>query len=130
VHVTGYSDGNGTNQDYCTIKYVQGVTGVEDETGSRERPSEFDLSQNYPNPFNPTTKIEFTLAKSGFVSLQIYDVLGRKVRTLVSEHLSSGYKSVLWDGKSEDGKDVASGVYFYQLKVGDFSEPKKMLLLK
>jgi len=130
VYVTGMSDGSGTERDFCTIKYVQGVTGVKDETGDRERPSEFDLSQNYPNPFNPSTKIEFTLARSGFVTLQIYDTLGRKVRTLVSEELSSGYKSVIWDGKNEDGKDVASGVYFYQLKVGDFSQPKKMLLLK
>ena len=130
VYVTGYSEGSGTGDDYCTIKYVQTPSGVKDETGDRERPSEFDLSQNYPNPFNPTTKIEFTLAKSGFVTLQIYDVGGRKVRTLVSEELSSGYKSVLWDGKNEAGKDVASGVYFYQLKIGDFSEPKKMLLLK
>jgi len=130
VYVTGRSEGSGSGHDYCTIKYFQTASGVKDETGSRERPSEFDLSQNYPNPFNPTTKIEFTLAKSGFVTLQIYDVLGRRVRTLVSEELSSGYKSVIWDGKNEDGKDVASGVYFYQLKVGDFSEPKKMLLLK
>jgi hypothetical protein len=130
VYVTGSSYGSGTIQDYCTIKYVQGVTGVRDETGSREKPSEFDLSQNYPNPFNPSTKIEFTLAKSGFVTLQIYDTLGRKVRTLVSEELSSGYKSVIWDGKNDAGDDVASAVYFYQLKVGDFSRPKKMLLLK
>lgn len=96
----------------------------------REKPSEFALSQNYPNPFNQSTKIEFSLAKSGFVSLNIYDILGRKVRTLVSERLSSGYKSVIWDGKNDDGNDVASGVYFYQLRVGDFSEPKKMVLLK
>jgi plastocyanin len=109
---------------------VQPSTDVKDETGDRERPSEFVLSQNYPNPFNPTTKIEFTLAKSGFVTLQIYDVLGRKVKTLVSEELSSGYKSVIWDGKNDAGDEVASGVYFYQLKVGDFSQPKKMLLLK
>ena len=130
VYVTGYGDGNGNGEDFFTIKYVQGFTGVEDETGDRERPSDFVLSQNYPNPFNPTTKIEFTLAKSGFVSLKVYDVVGREVRTLVSEELSSGYKSVIWDGKNDEGKDVASGVYFYQLKVGDFSEPKKMLLLK
>jgi hypothetical protein len=130
VYVTGYSEGDGTGDDYCTIKYVQTPSEVKDETGDRERPSEFDLSQNYPNPFNPTTKIEFTLAKSGFVTLQIYDVLGRKVRTLVSEELSSGYKSVIWDSKNDAGDDVASAVYFYQLKVGDFSEPKKMLLLK
>ncbi|MGB7063138.1 MAG: SBBP repeat-containing protein [Candidatus Zixiibacteriota bacterium] len=130
VYVTGASKGSGTDYDYCTIKYVQTPSGVKDETGGRDRPSEFELSQNYPNPFNPTTKIEFTLAKSGFVTLEIHDVLGRKVRTLVSEELSSGYKSVVWDGKNEEGKGVASGVYFYQLKVGDFSEPKKMLLLK
>ncbi|MGB7063136.1 MAG: SBBP repeat-containing protein [Candidatus Zixiibacteriota bacterium] len=133
VYVTGWSAQSLNypyNYDYATIKYVQTPSGVKDETGGRERPSEFDLSQNYPNPFNPTTKIEFTLAKSGFVTLQIYDVLGRKVRTLVSEEVSSGYKSVIWDGKNGAGQDVASGVYFYQLKVGDFSEPKKMLLLK
>jgi hypothetical protein len=130
VYVTGGSQGDGTSYDYCTIKYVQTPSAVKDETGDKEKPSEFDLSQNYPNPFNPTTKIEFTLAKRGFVTLQIYDVLGRKVRTLVSQELTSGRKSVIWDGKNEDDKEVASGVYFYQLKVGDFSQPKKMLLLK
>ncbi|MGB7063137.1 MAG: SBBP repeat-containing protein [Candidatus Zixiibacteriota bacterium] len=129
VYVTGCSEGGDGNLDYVTIKYGK-ATAVSDEAGMGPEPSRIFLSQNYPNPFNPTTKIEFTLAKSGFVTLQIYDTLGRKVRTLVSEEVSSGYKSVVWDGKNEDGRDVASGVYFYQLKVGDFSEPKKMLLLK
>lgn len=132
VYITGYSYTSSWAgwDDYATIKYVQTSSGVRDETGEREIPSEFVLSQNYPNPFNPSTKIEFTLARSGFVTLKIYDTLGRKVRTLVSEVLSSGYKSVIWDGKNDEGKEVASGVYFYQLKAGDISEPKKMLLLK
>jgi hypothetical protein len=130
VYVTGWSSGSGTGYDYVTIKYVQSGTHVQDETGTREKPSEFALSQNYPNPFNQITKIEFLLAKSGFVSLEIYDILGRKVRALVAEQLSSGYKSVLWDGKNESGKDVASGIYFYQLRVGDFSETRRLVMLK
>jgi hypothetical protein len=129
LYVTGATD-NGVNDDYLTIKYVQTPAGVKDETGNRERPSQVTLSQNYPNPFNQTTKVEFTLAKSGFVSLNIYDILGRRVRTLASEHLSSGYKSVLWDGKDDSGSDVASGVYFCQLKVGNFSDTRKLVLLK
>jgi len=80
--------------------------------------------------FDQATKIEFTLAKSGFVNLRIYDILGRKVRTLVSEHISSGYKSVLWDGKNDSGKDVASGIYFYRIEVGEFTASKKMVILK
>ena len=138
IYVTGGSYGTGTDKDYATIKYVQTGSDIKDETGSREKPVEFTLSQNYPNPFNQTTKIEFTLAKSGFVSLNIYDILGRKVRILVSERLSSGFKSVLWDGKNDSGNDVASGIYFYRIRVedpasggvGDFSETKKLVLLK
>ena len=109
---------------------VECGNNVKDETGVREKPTQFSLFQNYPNPFNQTTKIGFTLAKSGFVNLTIYDILGRSVRTLVSEPLSPGYKSVLWDGKNDSGEDVASGIYFYQLRVRDFSETRKLLLLK
>jgi hypothetical protein len=107
-----------------------GAVGVADEPGKGEIPSEFGLSQNYPNPFNQNTKIRFTLPQPGFVSLNVYDLLGRKVRTLVSENLTPGYKSVLWDGKNDSGKEVSSGIYFYQLKIGDFSEAKKLVLLK
>ena len=124
--------------DGTTCSGVECGNDVKDETGDRERPSGFTLFQNHPNPFNQTTKIEFTLAKSGFVSLSIYDLLGRKVRTLASENLPSGYKSVLWDGKDNSGSDVASGIYFYRIKVedsalggvGDFTVTKKLVLLK
>jgi len=121
-----------------TATIVVQASDVKDETGNNGRPTEFILSQNYPNPFNQSTKIEFTLAHSGFVSLNIYDLLGRKVKTLVSENLSSGYKSVLWDGRNDSGEEVASGIYFYRMKVekltfgrlGDFCNTKKLLLLK
>jgi hypothetical protein len=117
--------GDGTS---CAVVYCGNE--VKDETGGRERPSRFALFQNHPNPFNQATKIEFKLAKQGFVNLTVYDLLGRRMRTLASEHLLSGYKSVLWDGKNDRGEDVASGVYFYKLRVGDFSETKRLVLLK
>ena len=109
---------------------VECDTDVKDETGGREKPSQFALFQNHPNPFNQTTRIEFTLAKSGFVSLIIYDLLGREVRTLASEHLNSGYRSVFWDGKNDSGEDVASGIYFYQLRIRDYSATRRLALLK
>ncbi len=134
---------NGSFPYECTIHHFTGTivvlsSDVKDETGSRENPTEFDLSQNYPNPFNQSTQIEFVLKQSGFTTLMIYDLLGRKVKTLVEEELSSGYKSVLWDGKNDSGENIGSGVYFYRLRVtsslsdgmGNFSETRKLLLLK
>ena len=130
VYVTGGSHAvSGTRYDCVTIKYVQ-TTDVKQEIEDRNKPSEFSLFQNHPNPFNQNTKIRFDLPKASFVSLNIYDVLGRKVRSLVSERLSSGHKSVLWDGKNDSGEGVASGIYFYQLRVADFPETKKLVLLK
>jgi hypothetical protein len=118
------------SSDSVSILLNQTVTDVEEDEGIDQFPQRSSLSQNYPNPFNPTTTIEFTLKKSGFVNLNIYDILGKKVRSLVSQHLSSGHRSVVWDGKNNLGKDVASGIYFYQLRVGDHSETKKLVLLK
>ena len=118
---------NGGN---VSILLNQTVTDVEEDEGIVQRPDGYSLSQNHPNPFNQATKIEFALRRSGFVTLSIYDILGRKVKTLVSEHLSSGYKSVLWDGKDDSRRDAASGIYFYQMRVGDFAETKRLVLLK
>jgi hypothetical protein len=134
VYVTGMSQGSGTDYDYCTIKYTK-TTGVEDETGDKEKPTEFALSQNYPNPFNPTTAIRFKVEGQRLkvpvpTTLKIYNVLGEEVRTLVNEKKFPGDHTVQWDGKNDKGEQLASGVYFYELKVGEYTSAKKMVLLK
>ncbi len=93
-------------------------------------PKKFELGQNYPNPFNASTSIQFNLPQSSQVRLDIYNVLGQKVKTLVNEKLSAGYKRVTWDGTNETGDQVASGIYFYFLNTDKFSQAKKMVMLK
>jgi len=93
-------------------------------------PISFELGQNYPNPFNPDTWIEFAVPNKSFVNLAIYNIMGQRVRTLVDEELEAGWKSVLWDGKDDSGNDVASGIYLYRVKSGDFVDSKKMMMLK
>jgi hypothetical protein len=89
------------------------------------------LHQNVPNPFNPTTKISFDLARDGRVKLQVFDVSGRLVKTLVNAQMAAGAKQqVTWNGLNEAGKRVSSGVYFYQLVTDDFTATKKMVVLK
>ncbi|HHL72334.1 MAG TPA: T9SS type A sorting domain-containing protein [Bacteroidetes bacterium] len=109
-------------------------------TGEREQhgpisvvvnfPESYELSQNYPNPFNPTTTIRYQLPKQGVVTLKIYDTLGREVRTLVDGRQRPGIHTVLWDGKNSAGLQVPSGVYYYRIIAGEFSQSRKMLLLK
>ncbi len=93
-------------------------------------PCSFKLSQNYPNPFNPSTNIDFAIADDGRVSLIVYDLLGRQVKTLLDENLKSGRFTVTWDGKDESSGDVPSGVYFYRITSAGFSESKRMILLR
>jgi len=99
-------------------------------TNEEKMPKSFSGSQNYPNPFNPLTVIKCDLPEPEHVKITIYNILGQKVRTVVDEDQQSGYKSVNWDGKDDQGKDVSTGIYFYQIKAGDFSMVKKMVLLK
>lgn len=96
-------------------------------------PNQFALEQNYPNPFNPTTEIRYALRDAGFVTLKIYDVLGKEVATLVNEMQSAGYKSITWDARQRNGgqaSEVPTGVYFYRLTAGGFADTKTMLLLR
>ena len=88
-------------------------------------PSKFSLAQNYPNPFNPNTVVSFQLPVAGFVSLKVYDISGREVSSLVNEVREAGYYSVTFDAKS-----LSSGTYFYKLTEAEFTQTKKMILIK
>jgi hypothetical protein len=90
-----------------------------------QAPSDFELSQNYPNPFNPVTQISYTLLQNSHVRLEVYNILGQKVATLVDEYQQAGQKTVNWEAK-----DLSSGIYFYKLTADDFTATKKMVLAK
>lgn len=93
-------------------------------------PSTYILSQNYPNPFNANTDLEFALPKAGHITIEVFNILGQKVRELISEHKEAGYHSVSWDGTTTDGVEAPSGIYFYRLEAGDFVQTKKMVMLR
>jgi immune inhibitor A len=139
------------------LNWLKGVSDVpESEEETVSLPKAFELEQNYPNPFNPTTTIHFTVHSppsavrspshttqdravdgSQFMvhspihtTLKIYNILGEMVKTLVDDFKYDGSYTVVWDGRDEKGDEVSSGIYFYRLKVGDYSEAKKMVLLK
>ncbi len=97
---------------------------------SHELPVEYSLEQNYPNPFNPQTWINFSLPVQGEVEIAVYNILGRRVRTLVQSHMPAGIHTVHWDGTSQDGTTVASGTYFYRIQAGGFTASRRMVLLK
>ena len=112
-----------SNRPKLTVTYLGEPTSTDTTT---EFPYVFHLEQNYPNPFNPTTRISYSIAKSGFVTLQIYDMLGREIQTLVNEFQQIGTHALNFDARGLSG-----GTYFYKLQVGDdFVEAKKMLFLK
>ena len=85
---------------------------------------------NYPNPFNPTTTIAFNLVKTSKVTIEVYNLTGKKVRTLVNEVRPAGDNTVVWNGANDNGKTVASGIYLYKIKNGKYTSTKKMILMK
>jgi hypothetical protein len=93
-------------------------------------PTAFSLRQNYPNPFNPSTTISYWLRNAGDAELVVFDLAGRRVQTLVSGYVEAGPHEAQWDGRDDQGRQVASGVYLYRLVAGEFSEIKRMVLLK
>jgi len=118
-------DVNGNESEFALFS-PDGVTGVE----TPKAPEATYLAQNYPNPFNPTTRIAFGLAAPGNVSLRIYDAAGRLVRVLVEGARPAGTYAEMWDGRDSGGRAAASGIYFYRLTAGAFTETRKMALLR
>ena len=93
-------------------------------------PEVFALHQNYPNPFNPTTNIRYDLPEDALVSITIYDIMGRSIRSLVNSRQTAGYRSVQWNATNDAGSPVSAGLYLYTIQAGDFRQVKKMVLLK
>ena len=90
----------------------------------------FKIYQSYPNPFNPVTNIRYDLAKDSLVNISIYDMVGRKVSTLVRSRQSAGYKTVQWNATNDAGEPLSAGLYLYMIEAGQIRQMKKMVLLK
>jgi hypothetical protein len=114
---------------YVTL-IVEEATDVEDEGEGPNVPDRFALFQNQPNPFNPETKISYNLPQGCEVSLTIYDILGRRVKTLFEGYQNAGIHSLLWNGRDDEGRQLSSGVYFYRLQAGELNQTRKMALVK
>jgi immune inhibitor A len=116
--------------DTMTCDFYVSPAGVEDEFGENA-PSDYTLGQNYPNPFNPVTEIEYSVRREGHVKLEIFNLLGQKLQTLVDEEVPLGTHRVSWDGTDAHGGSVSTGVYLYRLETdGNYQETNKMILLK
>jgi hypothetical protein len=119
---------NQADGGYC-FRIWDPAQGVDD--GSQPNlPKEFALGQNYPNPFNPTTNVKYDVPRRSSVKLTVYNVLGQRVKTLVDEVKNPGSYSIGWDGSTDGGSSVSSGIYFYKMEAGSFVQTKKMVLMK
>ena len=121
-------DPDSTRVDIGALFFDQS-TDIEDDncpTG----PYNFELSQNYPNPFNAQTTISFALVQPADVTLEVFNIVGQKVTVLADDLCQAGHHDIIWDGRDSGGKPVASGIYYYRLQAGDYSETNRMTLLK
>jgi hypothetical protein len=119
----------GINRDYYfTLVHIANPTGISGRDNAI--PKEYSLYQAYPNPFNPQTTIAYDLPKDSFVKLIVFDLLGRAVRMLSNGNQAAGHKQVIWDGKTETGVQVTSGIYFYSLTTSEYSKTMKMTVIR
>ncbi len=120
-----------TNYSWAVlIRAYVSIIGTDIKEPIEILPSAYALDQNYPNPFNPETVISFSLPKSSNVQIKIYDVLGNEIRTLINEERIAGKHNIYWNSTDNSGKRVSSGVYFYTISADNFTQTKKMVLMK
>ena len=93
-------------------------------------PDAYNLQQNYPNPFNPTTQIRYGLKENTYVSINIYNLMGKNVKSLMNRNQDAGYQTIHWNATDASGQPVPAGMYIYSITAGDFRQTKKMILLK
>jgi hypothetical protein len=117
-------DHSGNQSDYSDVVDVA-VVAIDDQL----TPDVFAIHQNYPNPFNPTTQIRYDLPEDALVSINIYDLMGRSIKSLVNSNQPAGYRSIQWDATNNYGESVSAGMYIYTIQTGDFRATKKMVLL-
>jgi len=117
-----------TNSARTTYEYESGSSAV--QLSDTPAPAGWELNQNYPNPFNPTTSIRYSLQRTGQVEVTVYNMLGQTVRVLENGVQAPGVYETTWDGRDAHGKEVASGMYLYRISTDDFTETRKMMLLK
>jgi hypothetical protein len=122
--MTGEAVQGGLSYAHNGIYVVNGSVSMSNDTHDQV-PAAYMLAQNYPNPFNPSTTITFSLPEDGFTTLKVYNTLGVEIATLVDDQLAAGYYSQTWDASG-----IASGLYFYRLSSGSYTETHKMLLMK
>ena len=101
-----------------------------DISKSKGMPTNYRLHQNYPNPFNPTTTLSYELPKDALVNIAIYDMMGKKIKTLVSGFQTLGYKTIKWDATDEQNHPVSAGLYLYTIHADEFRYTRKMMVLK
>jgi len=130
---------NITNNQLCPPypSCIEGEVGYQDTTNCEQvsiydetLPITYNLYNAYPNPFNPMTILSYDLPEDAFVSITIYDMLGRVVNNLVSSQQNAGYKSIQWNATNNQGQPVSAGLYLYTIQAGEFVQTKKMVLLK
>jgi hypothetical protein len=114
----------------ATITINNLISGTEDFAENLAVPISFQLNQNFPNPFNPSTTIKFYNAVKGPVRIDVFNIMGQRVRTLADKDMDIGWQEIVWSGDDANGENVASGIYFYKMSAGAFVEIKKMLLMK